>query len=99
MIFFDAIAKALGFSSPVRPTKKTGESLRRERPSNSEKYDLQNFIDKFIELYEKDWIKIEKTYFEHLRKTKPGKKNPMPKPEQYLKNMLNVWNKNNSKND
>ncbi|WP_133280069.1 hypothetical protein [Aeromonas caviae] len=46
MIFFDAIAKALGFSSPVRPTKKTGESLRRERPSNSEKYDLQKTLKK-----------------------------------------------------
>ena len=78
---------------------KKDEKIKKVIENLPEKYDLQNFIDKFIELYEKDWIKIEKTYFEHLRKTKPGKKNPMPKPEQYLKNMLNVWNKNNSKND
>lgn len=58
-----------------------------------EKYEFQEFKEKFIELYEKDWKKIEKTYNDHIRDTKTGKKIPMPKPEQYLKNALNVWNK------
>ena len=64
----------------------------------TEGYKVQEFIDKFIETYPKDWRKIEMTYSNHLRKTKPGKKIPMPKPEQYLKNALNVWTKktNNS---
>lgn len=59
----------------------------------SEEYTFTEFKNKFIELYEKDWKKIDKTYNDHVRKTKKGKINPMPKPEQYLKNALNVWNK------
>ncbi len=58
-----------------------------------EKYSFNEFKDKFIELYEKDWRRIEKVYNDHVRKTKVGKKIPMPKPEQYLRNALNVWNK------
>ncbi len=59
----------------------------------SEKYTFIEFKNKFIELYEKDWKRIEKAYNDHVRNTKKGKKIPMPKPEQYLKNALNVWNK------
>ena len=59
----------------------------------------QDFTDKFKELYPKEWAKLEKTYADHLRHTKPGKPIPMPKPEQYLKNALNVWNKQNSESD
>ena len=49
----------------------------------------------FKEAYPKDWKKLELTYAEHLQSTKPGKAIPMPKPEQYLKNALNVWTKSN----
>lgn len=59
----------------------------------SENYNFTEFKEKFIELYPKDWKKIEKAYNDHVRNTKEGKKIPMPKPEQYLKNALNVWNK------
>lgn len=54
-------------------------------------YSFEDFIDRFKELYMSDWKKIEANYFEHIKRTKPGKPVPMPKPEQYLKNALNVW--------
>ena len=60
-----------------------------------ENFKIQEFIDKFKETYPKDWKKLELTYTEHLQNTKPGKPIPMPKPEQYLKNTLNVWTKSN----
>ena len=62
-----------------------------------ENFETENFIDKFKETYPKDWKKLELTYSEHVKNTKPGKPIPMPKPEQYLKNSLNVWNKSNKK--
>lgn len=60
-----------------------------------ENFKIQDFIEQFKETYPKDWKKLELTYAEHLKKTKPGKPIPMPKPEQYLINALNVWNKKN----
>lgn len=53
------------------------------------------FVAKFVELYPKDFAKVEKNYSDHERKTKPGKSHPMPEPVQYLKNALNVWVKAN----
>ncbi|HBQ06415.1 MAG: hypothetical protein H6999_10150 [Hahellaceae bacterium] len=50
-----------------------------------------DFVAKFKELYPKDWARIEKSYRDHERKTKPGKSHPMPEPDQYLKNALSVW--------
>jgi hypothetical protein len=63
--------------------------------SLDDNYTQEEFISKFIEMYPKDWGKIEKSYQDHERKTKPGKSHPMPKPEQFLKNALNVWQKFN----
>ncbi len=57
----------------------------------SENFTQEEFIEKFIELYPKDWEKIEKSYRKHERDTKPGKTHPMPEPRQYLKNALNTW--------
>lgn len=56
-----------------------------------ENFTQDEFIEKFIELYPKDWEKIEKSYRKHERDTKPGKTHPMPEPRQYLKNALNTW--------
>lgn len=56
-------------------------------------YSENDFIEKFKELYEDDWNKIVKNYNQHLRKAKSGKPIPMPKPEQYLKNALKIWQK------
>jgi|TARA_B110000211_G_scaffold66399_1_gene76617 hypothetical protein len=61
----------------------------------NEGYLFDDFINKFQELYPKDWSKIEREHAKHERKTKPGKTHPMPEPIQYLKNALNVWNKKN----
>lgn len=72
---------------------KKDEKIENTISKLSKKYSFNEFKDKFIELYEKDWRRIEKAYNDHVRKTKEGKKIPMPKPEQYLRNALNVWNK------
>lgn len=47
------------------------------------------FIEKFKELYPKDWDRIKAKYNEEERKTKPGKTHPMPHPDVYMKNMYN----------
>ncbi|RZJ57874.1 MAG: hypothetical protein EOO55_02350 [Hymenobacter sp.] len=54
-------------------------------------FNENDFINKFKEIYPNDWKKINLTYDKHVRDTKPGKIIPMPKPEQYLKNSLNVY--------
>ena len=56
-----------------------------------EDYTVETFRAKFKELYAGDWLKIEKNYSSHLRKAKLGKPVPMPKPEQYVINALNVY--------
>ena len=53
----------------------------------------EEFISKFIELYPTDWNKLVKENAKYMQKIKPGKINPMPNPEQYLINALNVWKK------
>lgn len=46
-----------------------------------------DFIQKFIEMYPKDWERINKVYQEEERNTKPGKSHPMPHPNVYMRNM------------
>jgi hypothetical protein len=58
-------------------------------------YNVEDFIAKFQELYPKDWNKISLNYRKTFENTKQGKIIPMPKPEQYLKNALNVYIKKN----
>ncbi|HUI33702.1 MAG TPA: hypothetical protein VLY84_08810 [Dysgonamonadaceae bacterium] len=65
--------------------------------SLAKEFGIEDFIDKFIELYPKDYAKIKKTYAEHTKDLKLGKKQPMPNPKQYLTNALNVWTKANKK--
>ena len=45
------------------------------------------FVEKFKEMYPKDWEKVKAKYDEEERKTKPGKTHPMPYPDVYIKNM------------
>jgi len=45
------------------------------------------FIDKFKEMYPKDWGRIQAKFAEEERKTKPGKPHPMPHPDVYMRNM------------
>jgi len=54
-------------------------------------FSQEQFIEKFKELFPKDWFRIEKNYQDHERKTKPGKSHPTPEPNQYLRNALKVW--------
>lgn len=74
---------------------KKDEKVEKTATSLQKGFTTEEFIEKFKELYSKDWAKIEKTYRDHVRDTKPNKKIPMPKPDQYLKNALNVWAKKN----
>lgn len=53
------------------------------------------FIEAFKEMFPKDWKKICENYREHVQNAKPGKKIPMPNPEQYLINALKVWRAKN----
>lgn len=53
------------------------------------------FLDAFIEMYPKEWERVQKVYRDHERRTKPGKTHPMPEPNQYLINALKVWREKN----
>ena len=72
---------------------KKSEKIEKVASALNENFTTDEFISKFKELYDKDWIKLEKTYSKHTKNAKPGKIQPMPKPEQYLKNAINVWQK------
>lgn len=52
--------------------------------------DVQEFKQKFKDLYPDDWNKIICAYQKEERKDKKGKGHPMPKPEIYLSNMYKV---------
>lgn len=54
---------------------------------------LADFKNKFIEMYPKDWERIQQTYKNHERKDAKHKGHPMPKPEKYIENMYKVGQK------
>ena len=78
---------------------KKDEKIKTTTSLLTDNFSEKDFIEKFKEQYPKDWAKLQKAYADHIRDTKQGKPVPMPKPEQYLKNALNVWNKQNSKSN
>lgn len=53
-------------------------------------FSFEQFLAAFQARYPKDWEKVQREYAKHERKTKPGKKHPMPDPVQYMRNALNV---------
>lgn len=53
-------------------------------------FSFEDFLLEFQQKYPKDWDRVVREYQKHERKTKPGKKHPMPEPTQYLRNALNV---------
>lgn len=55
--------------------------------------DKDEFVLNFKMDYPKDWKKINDKYINHEYDNQNKKKSthPMPIPEQYIKNMLNVW--------
>jgi len=56
-----------------------------------EKSSLDEFKVKFKEMYPRDWERIISRYNEHERRDTKQKGHPMPEPEQYLKNMFNIY--------
>lgn len=72
---------------------KKNEKIEKVIAELESNFTIDIFILKFKELYTNDWLKLEKTYAEHLDNNKKGKIQPMPNPEQYLKNALHVWKK------
>ena len=71
----------------VKKEEKIAEVVATLPPGFSE----TQFVGAFIEMYPKEWERIQKVYRDHERKTKPGKTHPMPEPNQYLINALKVW--------
>jgi signal recognition particle subunit SEC65 len=76
---------------------KKDEKVAKVVESLSSGYTPEDFVEKYKEFYPSDWEKLKKGYIKHERRTKEGKTHPMPEPEQYLINALNVWRKNMDK--
>ena len=70
---------------------KKDEKIQATVEALNQEFSQEQFIEKFKELFPKDWSRIEKNYRDHERKTEPGKSHPMPEPHQYLRNALKVW--------
>jgi hypothetical protein len=51
-------------------------------------YTDKQFEDTFIQLYSKDWGKIKSQYLKHSQDKEEGTEVMMPKPELYLKTIL-----------
>ena len=54
-------------------------------------YTDKQFVDAFIQLYSKDWGKIKANYLKQSQDKEPGTIINMPKPELYLKSILEVY--------
>lgn len=57
-------------------------------------YDDKQFVDMFIQLYSRDWGKIKANYIKKSQDKEPGTVIAMPKPEVYLKNILQQYLEN-----
>jgi hypothetical protein len=51
-------------------------------------YTDKQFVETFIQLYSKDWGKIKSQYLKHSQDKEEGAEVLMPKPELYLKSIL-----------
>lgn len=49
------------------------------------------FIEKFKEMFPKDWERVVKRYNEHKKLSKPGKPFPMPEPNKYMENAYKTY--------
>lgn len=59
-------------------------------------YGHEQFIEMFIKLYSKDWGKIKSAYIKQSQDKEPGTVVNMPKPELYLKQLLETYLANRS---
>lgn len=57
----------------------------------SKKYTEDEFVAMFIKLYSKDWGKIKAAYIKQSQDKEPGTIVNMPKPELYLKQLLEIY--------
>ncbi len=55
------------------------------------KYSPDDFVAMFIKLYSKDWGKIKSAYIKASQDKQPGTVIHMPKPELYLKQVLEIF--------
>jgi len=54
-------------------------------------YSEEEFVQMFIKLYSKDWGKIKQAYIKQNQDKEPGTVTTMPKPELYLKQILDIY--------
>lgn len=57
-------------------------------------YTDKQFVDMFIQLYSKDWGKIKANYLKHSQDKEPGTVVKMPRPDLYLKSILDTYLEN-----
>ncbi|MNK03386.1 hypothetical protein D3C87_212310 [compost metagenome] len=55
------------------------------------KYTQEEFVEMFIKLYSKDWGKIKSAYIKQSQDKEPGTVVNMPKPDLYLKQVLETY--------
>jgi hypothetical protein len=60
------------------------------------KYTQEEFVAMFIKLYSKDWGKIKSAYIKQAQDKEPGTVIAMPKPDLYLKQVLDIYLKQNA---
>jgi hypothetical protein len=60
------------------------------------KYTQEEFVALFIKLYSKDWGKIKSAYIKQAQDKEPGTVINMPKPDLYLKQVLEIYLKQNA---
>ena len=58
-------------------------------------YTNEQFVEMFIKLYSKDWGKIKSAYIKQSQDKEQGTVINMPKPDLYLKQLLETYNKAN----
>lgn len=54
-------------------------------------YTHEQFVEMFIKLYSKDWGKIKSAYIKQSQDKEPGTVITMPKPDLYLKQLLETY--------
>lgn len=57
-------------------------------------YTHADFVEQFIKLYARDWGRIKSAYVKQHQDKEEGTHGKMPKPEDYLKQILEIYLKN-----
>jgi hypothetical protein len=70
---------------------KKAEKVRATCESLQPGFTFEQFLAAFQEQHPDSWANVVSEYMKHERKKKPGKSHPMPRPEQYMRNALNVY--------